>query len=143
MNLPLKHNIYRPYVQKHPTYYSSGIDTNQNYRYIDQPEVIPPESIQIKIIDISTNRRLFLRNRYKSKLSIYRPTGGYWSRRNRIGSNRANVAKSSVRWGFEYTFSRQKRNVNRTCRPLHSPSRVSVSGHIHCGPAIVLSAKTA
>ena len=48
---------------------------------------------------------LFLRNRYKSKLSIYRPTGGYWSRGNLIGSNRANVAKSSVRSGFEYTFS--------------------------------------
>ena len=36
---------------------------------------------------------------------------------------------------------RQKRNVNRTNRFLHSPSVVSVSGRIHCGP-IVLSAKT-
>ena len=92
---------------------------------------------------------LFLRNRYKSKLSIYRPTGGYCSRRNRIGSNRTNVTKSSVRRELEYTFialtlnpmgkwrcleieayaaagSRQKRNGNRTSRLLHSPSRVSV-----------------
>ena len=100
---------------------------------------------------------LFLRNRYKSRLSIYRPTGGYCSRRNGIGSNRANVTKSSVRRGFEYTFfaltlnpmgkwrcleieayaaAGSRQNGNRTSRLLHSPSRGSVSAHIHCGPAI-------
>ena len=31
---------------------------------------------------------------------------------------------------------------NRTNRLLHSPSIVSVSGRIHCGPAIVFPAKT-
>ena len=48
---------------------------------------------------------LFPPDRLKSILSMYRPSGGYSSRRNRIGSNRTNVAKSSVRPGFEYTFS--------------------------------------
>ena len=42
-------------------------------------------SIEIDHIDVSNLRR-------------------YCSRRNRIGSNRTNVTKSSVQWEFEYTF---------------------------------------
>ena len=85
------------------------------------------------------------------------------SRRNRIGSNRTNVTKSSVRPGFEYTFFALTLNpmgkprcleiedyaggspagicgksemFNRTNEPLHSPSVFSVSARIHCGPSV-------
>ena len=111
-------------------------------------------SIEIDAIDVSNLRR-------------------FSSRRNRIGSNRSDVTKSSVQWEFEYTFfaltlnpmgkrrcleiedyardtSRKtpagvcgKANrFNRTKRLLHSPSRVSVSGRIHCGPTVVFPAKS-
>ena len=109
-------------------------------------------SIEIDHIDVSNLRR-------------------FSSRRNRIGSNRTNVTKSAVQWEFEYAFfaitlnpmgkrrcleiedyagdthsktrrrMRPKRNVNRTSRLLHSPSGVSLSGRIHCGPT-VFSAKS-
>ena len=75
--------------------------------------------------------------------------------------------KSSVQWKFEYTFfaltlnpmgkrrcleiedyagdttgnTRRRMRQSRTKRLLHSPSIVSVSGPIHCGPTVV-SAKT-
>ena len=96
-------------------------------------------SIEIVPIDVSNLRR-------------------FSSRRNRIGSNRSNVTKSAVQWEFEYTFFAltlnpmgkrrcleisdyamagvcgQAKWFNRTKRLLHSPSIVSVSGRIHCGP---------
>ena len=105
-------------------------------------------SIEIDAIDVSNLRR-------------------FSSRRNRIGSNRSNVTKSAVQWEFEYTFFASTFNpmgkrrclemgtppetlagvcgqakwFNRTKRLLHSPSRVSVSGRIHCGPTVVFPAK--
>ena len=111
-------------------------------------------SIEIDPIDVSNLRR-------------------FSSRRNRIGSNRTNVTKSSMQWEFEYTFFASTLNpmgkrrcleiseyagdtsrktpagvcgqakwFNRTKRLLHSPSRVSVSGRIHCGPTVVFPAKS-
>ena len=80
--------------------------------------------------------------------------------------------KMSMQWEFEYTFfastlnpmgkrrcleisdyagdttgntrrrMQQRRNVNRTKRLLHSPSRVSLSGRIHCVPTVVFPAKS-
>ena len=101
--------------------------------------IIPLESIQINPIDVSTYRR-------------------YRRRCNQIRSKWAKVTKFSVQSGFEYTFRFNTESYgentmlggkscgksemfNRTNQLLHSPSRVSLSGRIYCGPTVV-SAKT-
>ena len=112
-----------------------------------------------------------LRNRFKSILSMYRPTGAYGVVTNRIDSRPANLLNSKRLSQTSYPCSGSsstlfrfntesygkttvlgdrgiRRQVysksemcNRTNEPLHSPSIVWVSARIHCG-LIIFSAKS-
>ena len=70
--------------------YQNGVEkinkSHRNDRFLGSVSVFYSSgSIEIDPIDVSNLRR-------------------YCSRRNRIGSNRSKVTKSSVQWEFEYTF---------------------------------------
>ena len=69
-------------------------------------------SIEIDHIDVSNLRR-------------------FSSRRNRIGSNRTNVTKTSVQWEFEYTFYALTLNPMRKRRCLEIEDYAGDTSRIH------------
>ena len=107
--------------------YSSGIDSNRSFQYIDLPEVIAVVAnlIDSRPADIMNSKRLS------------RPSGpcsGSSSVLFRF--NTESYGENGGAWRLKNTPAGRRKSFDRTNEPLHSPNVFSVSARIHCVPIV-------